>query len=61
MLYMFSQADTVPCTFLLNVKNELKDVAKGSTVKPLDFIFHTRRMPPGVFRVSVDQVLSYCE
>jgi hypothetical protein len=54
---MFSQDDQVECTFLLNVSNELKDVAKGSIIQPLDHIFHTRPMPPDVFRVSVAQVL----
>ena len=45
MPYMFSQANVVGCTFLLDVNNELKDVAKGSIVQPLHRVFHTVHMP----------------
>ena len=58
MPYMFSQANEVGCTFLLDVNNELKDVAKGSIVQQLHRMFHTVPMPPGMFRVSVTWVLA---
>jgi len=54
---MLSQADSVPCTFLLQVGGELADVAKGSIVQPQDRLLHFKPMPPHVFRVSLESVL----
>ena len=58
--YMFSQDDDVPCTLLLRVNGELKDVAKASIVTPLNRILHTVTMPDGVFRVALARVLPGC-
>jgi hypothetical protein len=57
---MFSQAPEVACTLLLNVNNELKDVAKGKIVWPQNRRFHNEDMPHGVHRVRVDRVLQGC-
>ena len=53
---MLSQASEVKCTFLLKVDNELKDVANGSIVNPLNRMLHTVEMGPGEFRVTVARV-----
>ena len=58
---MFSQAPNTGCTFLLNVDNALKDVAKGSVILPLNRVFHNIDMPYSVHRVRVDRVLPGCE
>ena len=42
---MFSQTPEAGCTLLLNVNNELKDVAKGHIVMPQNKIFHSKDMP----------------
>ncbi|KAK1608672.1 hypothetical protein QYE76_032345 [Lolium multiflorum] len=48
---MFSQALSTPSTFLMRVNGELKDVARGSILRPLDKKWHTRDM------VEVDRAL----
>jgi len=53
---MFSQADEVGCTLLLQVNNELKDVAKARIVAPLNRVFHTVPMADTMFRVTLDRV-----
>ena len=58
---MFSQANEVGCTLLLNVNNELRDVAKGSIVMPTSRVFHGNEMPPHVYRVRVDRPFPGCE
>ena len=54
---MFSQALSTPCTFLMRVNDELKDVARGSILRPLDKKWHTRDMADDVYRVEVDRAL----
>ena len=54
---MFSQALSTPCTFLMRVNGELKDVARGSILRPLDKKWHTRDMEDDVYRVEVDRAL----
>ena len=53
---LLSQANEVKCTFLLKVGNELKEVAKGSIVNPLNRMLHTVEMGPGEFRVTLARV-----
>ena len=57
---MFSQADEVGCTLLLQVNNELKDVAKARIVAPLNHVFHTLPMADNMFRVALDRVFPGC-
>jgi hypothetical protein len=54
---MFPQALSTPCTFLMRVNDELKDVARGSIIRPLDKKWHTRDMADDVYRVEVDRAL----
>ncbi|KAK1605587.1 hypothetical protein QYE76_029260 [Lolium multiflorum] len=48
---------STPCTFLMKVNDELKDVARGSILRPLDKKWHTRDMEDDVYRVEVDRAL----
>ncbi|KAK1663854.1 hypothetical protein QYE76_052013 [Lolium multiflorum] len=48
---------STPCTFLMRVNGELKDVARGSILRPLDKKWHTRDMEDDVYRVEVDRAL----
>ncbi|KAK1614363.1 hypothetical protein QYE76_019880 [Lolium multiflorum] len=48
---------STPCTFLMRVNDELKDVARGSILRPLDKKWHTRDMADDVYRVEVDRAL----
>jgi hypothetical protein len=57
---MFSQALSTPCTFLMKVNDELKDVARGSILRPLDKKWHTRDMEDDVYQVEVDRALPGC-
>ena len=57
---MFSQEDINPCTLLLNVDNELKDVARGSVLMPENRSFHFKPMDDSVHRVRVDRSLPGC-
>ena len=57
---MLSQASEVKCTFLLKVDNELKEVANGKIVNPLNRMFHTVPLGPGEFRVTVARVFPGC-
>ena len=59
-LHMFLQADETRCTLLLGVNGELKDVAKGKIVTPLNHIFHGRPMADDVFRVAISRALPGC-
>ena len=54
--YMFPQTD-VPCTLLCYVNDELRDVAKGTIVQPLQRTFHSRPMSDSVHRVKISRVL----
>ena len=57
---MLSQADETRCTLLLHVDGELKEVAKGKIVTPLNRISHGMPMPDDVFRVTLSRVLPGC-
>ena len=57
---MFSQADETPCTLLLRVNGELKDVARGKIVTPLLRVMHNTPMPEDVFRVTLTRVFPGC-
>ena len=57
---MFSQADETPCTLLLCVNGELKDVAKAKIVTPLNRMWHGTPMPDDVFRIMLSRVLPGC-
>ena len=59
-LHMFSQADEPRCTLLLGVNGELKDMAKGKIVTPLNRVFHGRPMADDMFRVTISLALSVC-
>jgi hypothetical protein len=58
---LLSQANEVPCTFLMMVDNELRDVATGSIVNPLHRTLHCVQMATDVFRVRLDNVVTGCE
>ena len=58
---MFSQDDVNPCTLLLNVDNQLKDVAKGCVLHPTMQMFHFKIMDSSMHRVRVDRSLPGCE
>ena len=45
---------------LLRVNGELKDVAKGKIVTPLNRVFHGRPMADDVFRVTISRALPGC-
>src|SRR3954468_4607586 len=51
----------VPCTLLCYVNNELRDVAKGTIVQPLQRTFHSRPMSNSVHRVKISRVLRGCD
>jgi hypothetical protein len=53
---MSSQADETPCTILYTINGQKVDVGKATIVKPKEQLFHSRPMPPGVFKVSVASV-----
>ena len=57
---MFLQADETRCTLLLGVNGELKDVAKGKIVTPLNRVFHGSPMADDVFRVTISRALPGC-
>ena len=59
-LHVFSQADETSCTLLPDVNDDLKDVAKGKIVTPLNRIFHDRPMADDVFRVELIRPLPGC-
>ena len=51
----------MPCTLLLRVNGELKDVAKASIVTLLDRTMHTAvPLSDDVFRVAIARVLPGC-
>lgn len=53
---MSSQADETPCTILYTISGQKVDVGKATIVKPKERSFHSRPMPPGVFKVSMASV-----
>jgi hypothetical protein len=53
---MSLQADVTPCTILYTISGQKVDVGKATIVKPKEQLFHSRPIPPDVFKVSVASV-----
>lgn len=50
------QADETPCTILYTIGDQKVDVGKAMIMEPKEPLFHSRPIPPNVFKVSVDSV-----
>ena len=50
------QADETPCTILYTIGDRKVDVGKATIMKPKEPLFHSRPIPPDVFKVSVASV-----
>ena len=50
------QADETLCTILYTIGNQKVDVGKATIMKPKEQLFHSRPIPPDVFKVSVASV-----
>ena len=50
------QADETPCTILYTIGEQKVDVGKGTIMEPKEPLFHSRSIPPNVFKVSVASV-----
>ena len=50
------QADETPCTILYTIGDQKVDVGKATIMKPKEPLFHSRPIPPNVFKVSVASV-----
>ena len=55
---MSLQADVTPCTILYTIGDQKVDVGKATIMKPKEPLFHSRPIPPDVFKVSVVSVKS---
>ena len=53
---MSLQADETPCTLLYTISGQKVDVGKATIVKPKEQLFHSRPIPPDVFKISVASV-----
>ena len=53
---MSLQADVTPCTILYSISDQKVDVGKATIMKPKEPLFHSRPIPPNVFKVSVASV-----
>ena len=53
---MSLQADVTPCTILYTISGQKVDVRKATIMKPKEQLFHSRPIPPDVFKVSVASV-----
>ena len=53
---MSLQADETPCTILYTIGDQKVDVGKAMILEPKEPLFHSRRIPPNVFKVSVASV-----
>ena len=49
-------ADETPCTILYTIGDQKVDVGKATIMKPEEPLFHSRPIPPNVFKVSVASV-----
>ena len=47
------QADEIPCTILYTISDQKVDVGKATIMEPKEPLFHSRPIPPDVFKVSV--------
>ena len=50
------QADETPCTILYTIGEQKVDVGKATIMEPNEPLFHSRPIPPNVFKVSVASV-----
>ena len=50
------QADETPCTILYTIGDQKVDVGKATIMEPKEPLFHSRPIPPNVFKVSVASV-----
>ena len=50
------QADETSCTILYTISDQKVDVGKATIMEPKEPLFHSRRIPPNVFKVSVASV-----
>ena len=53
---MSLQADVTPCTILYTIGDQKVDVGKATIMEPKEPLFHSRSIPPNVFKVSVASV-----
>ena len=50
------QADETPCTIFYTIGEQKVDVGKATIMEPKEPLFHSRPVPPNVFKVSVASV-----
>ena len=50
------QADETPCTILYTIGDQKVDVGKATIMEPKEPLFHSRPIPPNIFKVSVASV-----
>ena len=50
------QANETPCTILYTISDQKVDVGKATIMEPKEPLFHSRPIPPNVFKVSVSSV-----
>ena len=50
------QAYEIPCTILYTIGDQKVDVGKATIMEPKEPLFHSRPIPPNVFKVSVASV-----
>ena len=50
------QADETPCNILYTIGDQKVDVGKAMIMEPKEPLFHSRPIPPNVFKVSVASV-----
>ena len=50
------QADETPCTILYTIGDQKVDVGKVTIMDPKEPLFHSRPIPPDVFKVSVASI-----
>ena len=50
------QADETPCTILYTIGDQKVDVGKATIMELKEPLFHSRPIPPNIFKVSVASV-----
>ena len=50
------QADETPCTILYTIGDQKVDVGMATIMEPKEPLFHSRPIPPNVFKVSMASV-----
>ena len=53
---MSLQADATPCTILYTISDHKVDVGKATIMEPKEALFHSRPIPPNIFKVSMASV-----